>query len=218
MLSTLDRVIEKIEKARIAYDRHQIVKIVAVSKYTGSDSVKELYSQGQRAFGENQVQSLESKMNDLEEYPLEWHFIGNLQKNKINKLIDLNPFMVQSISSLELAQEIDKRLEVKGKKFRGLLQINAAAEDTKSGVEPECAKDIFEEIRESCKNIDLQGVMTIGAHTDEEKDIVKSFETTKKIYDSLKDVSICSMGMSSDYELAVKCGSNMLRLGSVLFK
>ena len=80
------------------------------------------------------------------------------------------------------------------------------------------AKDLFYEIREKCSNIDLQGVMTIGAHSEDEKEIIKSFEITKKVYDSLDDVTICSMGMSGDYELAVKCGSNMLRLGSVLFK
>lgn len=216
-MTSLDAVIEKIEKVRIAYSRHQIIKIVGVSKYTDSDSVRKLYMQGQRAFGENQVQSLESKMSDLEELPLEWHFIGNLQKNKINKLIDLNPFMVQSISSLELALEIDKRLEVKGKRFRGLLQINSAGEVSKSGAAPEKAKDIYQEINERCKNIDLKGVMSIGAHVDAEKEIVKSFETTKKICDSVKG-AVCSMGMSSDYELAIRCGSNLVRLGSVLFK
>lgn len=219
-MNNLDRAIERIEQSRIWFSRHHIVKIVGVSKYTDADSVRKLYGEGQRAFGENKVQDLESKMDELEEYPLEWHFIGNLQKNKINKLIDLNPFMVQSISSLDLAKEINKKLEVKGKKLRGLLQINTAGEESKSGVAKEQAFDIFQEIKESCSNIDLQGVMTIGAHSEDQKLIEKSFKETFEIYESLqKDgAKVCSMGMSSDYELAIRCGSNMVRLGSVLFK
>lgn len=219
-MTQLDRVMEQIEQARLRVSGHHIVKLVAVSKYSTSEEVKALYALGQRAFGENKVQDLEEKMTDLEALPLEWHFMGNLQKNKINKLIDLAPDLVQSVSSLELAREIQQRLAVKDHSFDALLQINSAKEDTKGGVMPEEAADIYRQIKAECPNINLQGVMTIGAHVDDRVIIKQSFETTHTIYESLKadGAEICSMGMSGDFELAIECGSNMVRLGSVLFK
>jgi len=214
---TLNELIQRVEKARLEVNEHLIVKIVAVSKYVDSEAVKKLYEEGQRAFGENRVQVLEEKVNELSDLPIEWHFIGNLQKNKINKLLSLNPFMIQSINSLELAKEIDKRAN---KPIRCLLEINSAKEETKSGVAPEKAIDTYHQILEECPNINLQGVMTIGAHTDDEKEIIKSFELTYNIFEKLqnKGAKICSMGMSNDFELAIKCGSNMIRIGSALFK
>ena len=213
----LDTLIQKVEKARLEVNEHLIVKIVAVSKYVDSEAVKKLYNEGQRAFGENRVQVLEEKVNDLKDLPIEWHFIGNLQKNKINKLLKLNPFMIQSINSFELAKEIDKRAN---KKINCLLEINSAKEESKSGIAPELAIDTYQKIKENCPNINLKGVMTIGAHSEDEKEIKKSFELTYSIFEKLqKDgAKICSMGMSSDFELAIKCGSNMIRVGSALFK
>ena len=98
-----------------------------------------------------------------------------------------------------------------------LLQINSAYEESKSGVLPENATDTYNEIRSTCKHINLKGVMSIGAHSEDRKIIQKSFETTHKIYKELEGASICSMGMSGDFELAIKCGSNMVRLGSLMF-
>jgi len=213
----IDRIIERIEKARILVSEHHIVKIVAVSKYVDSDAVKALYEIGQRAFGENKVQDLKAKMETLDALPLEWHFIGSLQKNKINQLIDLDPFLMHSLHSLELAQALDRRLEAKGSTMECLLQINSAKEETKSGVMPEEASDVYQQIRESCPRIDLRGVMSIGAHTENNDHIKQSFETTRKIFDSLQGAEICSMGMSGDFELAIACGSTMVRLGSLLF-
>lgn len=219
-MSPLDLVMERIEQARLRVDAHHIVKLVAVSKYSNSEDVKKLYAYGQRAFGENRVQDLEEKCGQLAEYPLEWHFMGNLQTNKINKLIDLAPDLVQSISSLELAQEMQKRLEGKNAFLEGLLQINSAREATKGGVDPDEAIACYQQIRQECPNIILQGVMTIGAHVEEREVIKQSFEITHALFETLRPsgAHICSMGMSSDFELAIECGSNMVRLGSVLFK
>jgi hypothetical protein len=213
----IDHIIDRIEKARIRVSEHHIVKIVAVSKYVDSEAVASLYEIGQRAFGENRVQDLKSKMERLEDLPLEWHFIGSLQKNKINQLIDLDPFLMQSLHSLELAQALDKRLEAKGKTMECLLQINSAKEETKSGVMPEEATDLYAQIAETCPRIDLRGVMSIGAHTDDKTAVTKSFETTRRIFDGLEGAETCSMGMSGDFELAIECGSTMVRLGSILF-
>ena len=213
----IDHVIERIETARIKVNEHHIVKIVAISKYVDADAVEKLYRIGQRAFGENKVQDLKSKMEALEDLPLEWHFVGTLQKNKINQLIALDPFLMQSLHSLELAEALNSRLQSQNSTMECLLQINSAKEESKSGVMPEEAKDIYEQIVESCPNIHLKGVMSIGAHTEDTKTIRSSFEATRTIYDSLENATICSMGMSGDFELAIECGSNMVRLGSVMF-
>lgn len=216
----LDEVITKVEGARLRISEHHIVKIIGISKYSTSSDVKTLYEAGQRAFGENKVQDLKQKMEELEELPLEWHFVGTLQKNKINNLIDLNPTLIHSLDSLDLALELNKKLQAKNKKLSALLQINSAYEETKSGVMPEVAVEIYKQIIELCPNIILKGIMSIGAHVQDEKIIKESFKTTKKIYDEVVPfgAKYCSMGMSSDFELAIACGSNMIRVGSTLFK
>ena len=218
--ANLDEVIWNIEEARITISEHHIVKLVTVAKYTEVENIQTLYELGQRAFGENQVQQLKERMTALEELPLEWHMIGSLQKNKINNLINLRPSLMQSLDSWELAEELNKKLEAKDTKMSCLLQINAANEESKSGVSNEEAFDIYQQIKESCPNITLKGVMTIGAHTEDLKLIQQSFETTHDIYEKLEKegATICSMGMSSDYTLAIKCGSNLIRVGSALFK
>jgi len=216
----LDEVIWNIEAARISVSEHHIVKLVTVAKYTEVENIATLYELGQRAFGENQVQQLRDRMKQLEELPLEWHMIGRLQKNKINNLIDLRPALMHSLDSIELAEELNKKLEAKDAKISCLLQINAAREETKAGVSPEAAHDAYMEIKARFSHIHLKGVMTIGAHTQDAKVIQESFETTHKIFENLEKegATVCSMGMSGDYELAIKCGSNLVRIGSALFK
>ncbi len=214
-----DEILTNIENVRVRVNQHQIVKIIAVSKSVDAKAIEDMYNIGQRAFGENRVQDLKSKVLELEKLPIEWHFIGRLQTNKINALIDLNPSLMHSCSSLDMAKEIDKRLGVKGKTMNLLLQINSAHEEQKAGVNPESAIEVYDEIISTCKNINLKGVMSIGAHSEEEKLIKESFELTHSIYNNLENrgAKYCSMGMSGDYELAVECGANMLRIGSVLF-
>ena len=213
----IDQVIRRVEEARLRVSGHHIVKIVAVSKYSTSEEIKALYEIGQRAFGENKVQDLRTKTAELEDLPLEWHFIGNLQKNKINNLIDINPTLFQALDSIELAKELDKKLQTKETTMECLLQINSAKEQSKHGVMPEVALEVYEQIQKECPNISLKGVMSIGAHTEDKKLIQKSFETTHAIFEKIDDAKICSMGMSGDFELAIECGSNMVRLGSIMF-
>lgn len=218
--ATLDAIFTRIEAVRTAVNQHQIIKLVAVSKSVEPEAVNALYQAGQRAFGENKVQELKRKSEALENLPLEWHFIGRLQKNKINHLIDLSPALVHSCDSLELAQALNQRLHVKGKVLPVLLQINSAKEESKAGVLPEQAIETYLAIQEQCPQLQLRGVMSIGAHTPELSVIQQSFETTYRLYESLTPygATLCSMGMSEDFELAIRCGSNMLRLGSVVFK
>ncbi|WRB25433.1 YggS family pyridoxal phosphate-dependent enzyme [Helicobacter pylori] len=214
----IDTLIAKIEKARTAYSRHHIVKIVAVSKNASLEAIQHYYNCSQRAFGENRVQDLKIKMRSLEHLPLEWHMIGSLQENKINALLSLKPALLHSLDSLKLALKIEKRCEILGVNLNALLQVNSTYEESKNGVAPEETLEIYSQISETCKHLKLKGLMCIGAHVDDEKEIEKSFTTTKKLFDRLKNASVLSMGMSDDFELAIACGANLLRIGSFLFK
>ncbi|WP_267523564.1 YggS family pyridoxal phosphate-dependent enzyme [Campylobacter sp. MG1] len=196
-------------------EKYPNTRIIAVSKYTTDDKIIALHNLGQIEFGENKVQDLTRKKLELSN-KINWHFIGNLQKNKVNLLIKSQPIMWQSCVSYDMAKYVDTRLDYK---LQTLLEINVANEDSKSGITPENAIDEYLKIKENCKNINLVGVMCIGAMSDNLHQIIKSFELCYKIYQNLEkyDAKICSMGMSSDYEIAIKSGSNMIRLGSILF-
>ena len=213
----IDDVIRRVEAARLKVSGHHIVKTVAISKYSTSDEITKLYNIGQRAFGENKVQDLKAKSIELDELPIEWHFVGNLQKNKINNFLDINPTLFHALDSIELAIELQKKLELRDMTLNTLLQINSAKEESKHGFLPEMAKESYERITQECPNIKLKGVMSIGAHSDDKEIVKKSFDTTYEIYKQLNGATICSMGMSGDFELAIECGSNMIRLGSVMF-
>ncbi len=220
MQERFDHLVWRVEEARIKRSEHHIVRIVAVSKYTDEAHIRLLYDLGQRAFGESRVQSLEKRVADLEDLPIEWHYIGRLQKNKINHLIRANPFLMHSLDSFELAEALQRRLAEHDTTMECLMQINSAKEETKAGVFPEEAEALYHRIARNCPNIDLRGVMTIGAHVDDEAVVRKSFETTYGIFERLRaeGAEICSMGMSRDFELAIECGSNMIRVGSLLFE
>ncbi|KAA6226414.1 MULTISPECIES: YggS family pyridoxal phosphate-dependent enzyme [unclassified Campylobacter] len=192
------------------------VRLVAASKYVDFVAIKVLFEKGVKEFGENQVQALTSKKESLKNEDIIWHFIGNLQSNKINLLLKQRPTLWQSCNGIKIARAVNSRLDYK---LDCLLEINSANEFSKNGIESEKAIEEYLQIKEECKNLNLCGVMSIGALSDDEKDIIKSFENTFKIYEKLQKegAKICSMGMSNDFELAIKCGSNMIRLGSILF-
>ncbi|OPA79628.1 YggS family pyridoxal phosphate enzyme [Campylobacter pinnipediorum subsp. pinnipediorum] len=199
------------------YEKIGDIRLIAVSKNVTSKEVIELINQGQIEFGENRVQEMAKKQTELANFNPKWHMIGRLQDNKINQLISLRPTLWQSCDSFKKAVAVDKRLDYK---LDTLLQINSANEDSKQGVSTNQAIEEYIKIKQECKNINLIGVMSIGANVEDEKQIQKSFEQTYKIYESLRSdgANICSMGMSSDFMLAIKCGSNMIRLGTVLYK
>ena len=143
----LKELLEKIEN--LSKD----VTLIAVSKNVTCTEVRELYIQGQRNFGENRVQELAKKEQELQNFTdIKWHMIGRLQNNKINQMISLKPVLWQSCDSFERALEVDKRLSYK---LDTLLQINSADEDTKQGVSVANATEIYERIQSECKNINL---------------------------------------------------------------
>ncbi|MCI7076764.1 MAG: YggS family pyridoxal phosphate-dependent enzyme [Campylobacter sp.] len=196
-------------------------KLVAVSKSVDIDALKELASFGQLDFGENRVQELERKIESLARISadysrLRWHFIGRLQSNKINALLALRPALWQSCESVDAALSVEKRLSYE---LPCLVQINSANESSKQGASLNEAVDIYHEICQRCKLLKPVGVMSIGANNSDESVIAKSFEDTYKVFESLQKhgAKICSMGMSDDWHIALKCGSNMLRLGRILW-
>ncbi len=191
-------------------------QIVAVSKYVDAQAVGRLFDEGAINFGENRVQELAKKREILANLAINWHFIGNLQSNKINALIALRPKLWQSCNSAKLAKAVNSRLNYR---LDTLLEINVANEPSKSGIDAKIAVETFLQIKSECKNLNLIGVMSIGAHTNEASKIEQSFKATRKIFETLKPhgAQICSMGMSDDYEIALENGSNMVRLGRILF-
>lgn len=201
------------------------IKLIAVSKYHTTQEILALHSLGQCYFGENKVQDLKQKVgeidskNPIDKNPIQWHFIGTLQRNKINSLLALRPALIHSIDSLPLALAINEKCLELGIIQPVLLQVNSANEPSKHGFSLECAKEAFLEIKECAKNLNLCGIMTIGAHSDDRSKINDSFAITKELYDSLSSAgaSVLSMGMSGDFDLAIQNGANMLRIGSALF-
>jgi pyridoxal phosphate enzyme (YggS family) len=211
-------VLERVEASRKKVSLHHIVQIVAVTKYVTEAEVRKLLSIGQRAIGESRVQELENKISNLEKEPIEWHFIGNLQKNKINKFLELKPSLFHGLDSIELAEALQTRLEKRGENLNALLQINSSREPQKSGVSPEKAIDTYNEISDRFPNIKLNGVMSIGKNSENYDEVRKSFAETRNIFDKLQNAETLSMGMSGDFEIAIEEGSNLLRLGSILTK
>jgi len=191
-------------------------RLVAVSKYMPDSRIQELYDMGQREFGENKIQDMRRKMELFSDLDIAWHFIGTLQSNKINHMIAARPSLWQSCNSLELAVAVNKRLDYT---LDTLLEVNIADESTKTGLAQEKAAEIYTAICETCPNLNLIGIMTIGAHSSDESVVRDSFIATHELFAELKrkfEARICSMGMSGDYKIAIECGSNMVRIGSAL--
>jgi pyridoxal phosphate enzyme (YggS family) len=200
------------------------VTLLAVSKTKPAADLQEAYDAGQRLFGENIVQELVEKHEQLPK-DIEWHLIGHLQTNKVKYIA---PFisMIQSVDSLKLLQEINKHAE-KGKRVIDcLLQIYIADEETKFGLGFDEAIELLRsEGYAALKNIRIRGLMGIATNTDSEKQIKEEYYELKTFFDGIKvsffrkedSFDTLSMGMSSDYKLAIEQGSNMVRLGSTIF-
>ena len=195
------------------------IKLIAVSKNFGVNDISAAFDSGARDFGENKAQELDGKFQELGN-KITWHFIGNLQKNKVKYVIKSAEF-IHSVTSLSLAEEINKRAEQLNKKQKILIQVKTSDEETKSGVTDE--NEIIDLVH-ACKefsNISPVGLMTIAPFTDDQNLIRKSFSYLRNFRDNLKDQGLdlkeLSMGMTSDFEIAIEEGATMLRIGSAIF-
>lgn len=213
---------ELIKEAERRYNRNEgSVKLLAVSKTKPVEDVIEAYNCGQRLFGENRVHEGEQKVPMLPS-DAEFHMIGHLQSNKVNKAC-LYFSCIQSVDSLKLAKKIDNRCRQLDKTMNIYLDINISGEDSKSGfLENESFYSDVEEILK-LENVKILGLMAIGAHVEDRKEIKESFMKLKCLLKSLQDKfpafegADLSMGMSGDFEEAIEMGSTMVRIGSSIF-
>ena len=195
------------------------VELVAVSKFHPVEKIKEVYDCGQRVFGENKVQELLSKVNELPN-DIKWHLIGHLQTNKVKFIV---PFIdtIQSVDSEKLLLEINKEAAKINKKVNVLLQVKIAEEDTKYGLEVQEAKEIFSNYLENkYPNITIIGLMGMATFTDNKNQVKSEFLILKSLFDELskfKHLEKLSMGMSDDFKIAIECGANSVRIGSAIF-
>jgi PLP dependent protein len=192
------------------------VKLIAVSKTYPADVVKLAYDAGQRIFGENKVQEMCDKYEQLPK-DIEWHLIGHLQSNKVKYMA---PFvsLIHSVDSLKLLQEINKQALKNNRVIDCLLQIYIAQEDTKFGLsEEECHALLASEEYKQLKNIRVIGLMGMASNTDNREQIHREFKALKKLKDQYPQFTEMSCGMSSDYKIAIEEGSTMIRVGSSIF-
>ena len=195
------------------------VELVAVSKFHPVEKIKEIYDCGQKVFGENKVQELLTKVNELPA-DIQWHLIGHLQTNKVKYIA---PFIdtIQSVDSEKLLLEINKEAVKNNRKIKVLLQVKIAEEETKYGLEIAEAKEIFSNYLEhQYPNIEILGLMGMATFTDNKNQVKSEFLVLKSLFDELstfKKLETLSMGMSDDFALAIECGSTSVRIGSAIF-
>ncbi|MBN1052690.1 YggS family pyridoxal phosphate-dependent enzyme [Clostridium botulinum] len=209
---------ENIEKLKLEIPKN--VELLAVSKTKPIEDLKEAYEAGIRDFGENKVQELVSKEVSLPK-DIRWHLIGKLQTNKVKYLVD-KVYLIHSLSSIKLLNEIERVFEKNNTVANVLIQINIGREESKSGILKEELPDMIEAI-ETCDHVLVKGIMVIIPKGDE-KNNKKYFKETKEIFDYLKvreyrniKMEVLSMGMTHDFNEAIEEGSTLVRIGQGIF-
>ena len=192
---------------------------IAVSKTKPKEDIEKIYNLGHRDFGENKVQELEYKFNNLPQ-DINWHMIGHLQSNKVRKVIPIVS-LIHSVDSLKLLKVINKESKKFDKVTNCLIQVNISKESSKYGFEDRELDFLNQETINEYKNIKFKGLMGMASFTNDESIIKNEFNNLKNIYDNIRkeidDFNILSMGMSNDYKIALESGSNMIRVGSKIF-
>ena len=196
------------------------VTLLAVSKTKPLEDLEEAYKAGMRDFGENKVQEMAKKAENFHD-DVRWHFIGHLQSNKVKYLVE-NVYLIHSLSSISLLNEIEKSFGKANKIANTLIQINIGREESKSGILEENLYELIEAI-EKCNFVSVKGIMVIIPIGDEESNR-EYFRKTRKIFDELKEkkyknisMNILSMGMTHDFMTAIEEGSNLVRVGTGIF-
>lgn len=199
-------------------------RLVAVSKFHPAELIREAYDAGQRLFGESREQELAAKVKELPR-DIEWHFIGHLQTNKV-KYIAPYIAMVEAVDSLKLLKEINKQAAKHDRVVKVLLELHIAEEETKYGLTLDACRQLLEEGEwREMKHVQICGLMMMASHIDDEAQIASEFDMAANFFDEVKkkyfadDDAFCerSWGMSHDYQIAVKHGSTMVRVGTTIF-
>ena len=194
------------------------VALVAVSKTKSVEEISQAYEAGQRVFGENKIQEMASKWEELPK-DIAWHMIGHVQSNKVKYMahfVDL----IHGVDSFKLLKEIQKQAIKHDRTIRCLIQIRIAEEETKFGL-PEEELEALLKAAEDLPNVQIVGLMGMATFTDNQEQITSEFNKLKDLYDKVnsasKNMNTLSMGMSGDYSIAIECASNMIRVGSKIF-
>ncbi|WP_276392667.1 YggS family pyridoxal phosphate-dependent enzyme [Eudoraea chungangensis] len=194
--------------------------LVAVSKTKSKEEIMEAYETGQRIFGENKVQEMVSKWENLPK-DIRWHMIGHVQTNKVKYMA---PFvsLIHGVDSLKLLKEINKQGLKNQRVIDCLLQVHIAKEDSKFGLSEEGLMAVLKDITNlELKNIRITGLMGMATYTDETNTIRSEFKYLKRLFDQIREknenLRVLSMGMSADYKIAIEEGSTMVRIGSSIF-
>ena len=190
------------------------IDIVAVSKTKPINELKEAYHAGQKIFGENKVQEMVSKFEQLPKDIL-WHMIGHLQTNKV-KYIASFVNTIHSVDSHKLLKEIQKQASKHNREIECLIQIRIANEDTKFGIEPSELEEILN-FSKTLPNVKISGLMGMASFTEDKNQIRNEFRFLSNLYNSYNDLRVLSMGMSGDYQIGIEEGSTMVRIGSKIF-
>jgi pyridoxal phosphate enzyme (YggS family) len=219
----LEQIRQRIRQAAESCNRNaDSVRLVAVSKTIAADIVKEAIEAGVTILGESYVQEARDKFKALIQYPVSWHFIGHLQSNKAKYAVRLFD-LIHSVDSLKLALELDKQAAKVDKIQQILVQVNISAEDTKSGISPNEAPRLIEEIGQ-LKNLAVKGLMTMPPYFYQPEKVQPFFAALRKLQDQIKNQSLpnisldeLSMGMTGDFEVAIKEGATLVRIGTAIF-
>lgn len=197
------------------------VKLIAVTKLHSPEEINEAIKCGVTDIGENKVQEIQEKYDKVDK--VNWHLIGHLQRNKVKYIID-KVYMIHSVDSLKLAEEINKRAGQHGIMMKILIQVNAEGEESKFGIKPSELDDLISEIHEKCGSIEICGLMAIAPFYDNPEDARPCFKTVKSLFDTYKcderdrvNFATLSMGMSGDFKQAISEGATHVRIGTAIF-
>ncbi|CAM3522295.1 YggS family pyridoxal phosphate-dependent enzyme [Flavobacterium chungbukense] len=199
------------------------VTLVAVSKTKPVSDLMQAYEAGQRIFGENKIQEMTEKWEEMPK-DIQWHMIGHVQSNKV-KFMAPYVTLIHGVDSLKLLQEINKQALKNNRTIDCLLQIYIAEEESKFGLDENELTELLTSVEfKELKNIRILGLMGMATFTEDHNQIKKEFTHLKSIFDSIEEqkadnctLNTISMGMSGDYQLAIECGSTMVRIGSSIF-
>lgn len=209
---------KNIERICVSSNRNPAdITIIGVTKTKSVEKIQEAYNLGLRDLGENRVQELIQKYPELPKN-IRWHFIGHLQKNKV-KLVAPFVYLIHSIDSMELLEKINEEAKRNSRIINCLLEIKIAKEETKYGISPNNLEKILSESK-NFPNITIQGLMGMATFTDDKKQIKEEFFLLGELFQQYKAAfgfTILSMGMSSDYEIAIACGTTHIRIGTLIF-
>lgn len=219
----IDNILERTKKAALRVGRNpEDITVIAVSKTVDASRAREAVENGLINLGENRVQELVNKFEQLSDIDVKWHLIGHLQKNKVKYIIDKTR-LIHSVEDLELANEINKRAIKQNLTANVLIELNIGEEESKFGIDEKSVYD-FVKSMEQFGNIKVLGLMTVAPFSENPEDVRWVFRKMKEIYDKISvmnlkntEMKYLSMGMTNDFEIAIEEGANIIRIGTAIF-